>query len=460
MSRVDQIVQYIREQIQSGGYQSQQRLLSIRAGAVHFQVSKNTMAEAYERLVAEGLLYARQGSGYYVAETLSVTEPPRRAHIAQAVDTVSLLRKQLEPDFDIRVGDGRLPPSWASKDISRQLLRSLAKSENIEQGYGNPWGYNPLRERLCLSLAERGVVADLDQLLLTHGANHALDLVSRYLLEPGDTVIVESPGYYPLFGKLQYLNIKMLSVPREAQGPNVEVLASLVKKHRPKLLFTQTLAHNPTGGNTSIPNQYRILSLAEQYDFYVVEDDPFADLLPPETPRLATLDQLNRVIYVATFSKTMSAALRVGYLAANPMISRAICDLKMLTLVSTSDFAERAVLSFINNGHYLRHLRRLRIRVQDAKERVEGKLKQYKLRVFSPSQGGFYLWVELPAFVTEKKLCEMATEAGVFVAPGSLFRVERHTTPTAMRVNIAHAMDPRFWSFLNVVLGESPVKHN
>lgn len=452
MSRVEQIVAFIRGQIQSGHYQSQQRLLSIRAGAVHFQVSKNTMAEAYERLVAEGLLYARQGAGYYVAETISVTEPPRRAHIAQAVDTVSLLRKQLEPEFEVRVGDGRLPPSWASKDISRQLLRALSKAQDKEQGYGNPWGHRPLRERLCLTLAERGITTEVGQILLTHGANHALDLVARYLLSPGDTVLVESPGYYPLFGKLQYLNIKMISVPRELNGPNTEVLEQLAQQHRPKLFFTQTLAHNPTGGSTSLANQHRILSLAQQYDFYVVEDDPFADLLPAELPRLATLDQLQRVVYVATFSKTMSAALRVGYMAANPVLSRAICDLKMLTLVSTSDLVESAVLSFINSGHYLRHLRGLRNRIQKAKVQVETRLAQLGLKVASPSQGGFYLWVELPTAISEQQLADMATEAGVFIAPGSLFRLQRETVPTAMRLNIAHAQDQRFWSFLEGVL--------
>lgn len=455
MSRVEQIVEFIRGQIQSGQYQSQQRLLSIRAGAVHFQVSKNTMAEAYERLVAEGLLYARQGAGYYVAETISVTEPPRRAHIAQAVDTVSLLKKQLEPVFDVRVGDGRLPPSWASKDISRQLFRSLSKSQDKEQGYGNPWGHRPLRERLCLSLAERGIVADVDQVLLTYGANHALDLVARYLLSPGDTVLVESPGYYPLFGKLQYLNIKMVSVSRESTGPNIEELDRLAQQHRPKLFFTQTLAHNPTGGSTSLAQQYSILRLAQQYDFYVVEDDPFADLLPAELPRLATLDQLHRVVYVATFSKAMSAALRVGYLAANPILSRAICDLKMLTLVSTSDLVESAVLSFINGGHYLRHLRRLRARIQKAKVQVESKLNQLNVKVASSSQGGFYLWLELPDFLTEADLCERGTEAGVFIAPGSLFRLERSATPTAMRLNIAHAQDERFWIFLERLLSPS-----
>lgn len=214
----------------------------------------------------------------------------------------------------------------------------------------------------------------------------------------------------------------------------------------------QTLAHNPTGGSTSLANQHRILSLAQQYDFYVVEDDPFADLLPAELPRLATLDQLQRVVYVATFSKTMSAALRVGYMAANPVLSRAICDLKMLTLVSTSDLVESAVLSFINSGHYLRHLRGLRVRIQKAKEQVEARLTQLGLKVASPSQGGFYLWVELPTGISEQQLADMATGAGVFIAPGSLFRLQRETIPTAMRLNIAHAQDQRFWSFLEDVL--------
>lgn len=459
MTRVVQIIEYIRGQIHNGQYQQRQRLLSIRAGAVHFQVSKNTMAEVYERLVAEGLLYARQGAGYYVAETISVTEAPRRAHINQAIDSMSLLRQQLEPEFEVRVGDGRLPPSWESRDISRQLLRSLSNSSDKEQGYGNPWGHRPLRERLCLTLAERGISVDVDQILLTYGANHALDLVARYLLSPGDTVLVESPGYYPLFGKLQYLNINMVSVPRGPHGPSVEILEQYAQQYRPKLFFTQTLAHNPTGGSTSLATQHRILSLAQQYDFYVVEDDPFADLLPAELPRLATLDQLNRVIYIATFSKTMSAALRIGYLAANPALSRAICDLKMLTLVSTSDLVERAVLAFINSGHYFRHIRRLRVRIKKAQVQVESKLAKLGLTVFTPSQGGFYIWILLPSYLTETELCERATASGVFIAPGSIFSIERHCSPVAMRLNITYAQDPRFWVFLKSIL-VAPIKAN
>lgn len=452
MSRVIQIIEFIRSQIQSGQYQSQQRLLSIRAGAVHFKVSKNTMAEAYDRLVAEGLIYARQGAGYYVAETISVTEPPKRAHIAQALDTISLLRQQLEPEFDIRVGDGRLPPSWSSKEINRQLLNSFSSAQDIEQGYGSPWGYRPLRERLCLTLAERGIKADLDQVLLTHGANHALDLVARYLLSVGDKVLVESPGYYPLFGKLQYLNIHMVSVPRLANGPDLAILEKQIKAHRPKLFFTQTLAHNPTGGSTSLAHQHRILSLAQQYDFYVVEVDPFADLMPAEQPRLATLDQLDRVVYVGTFSKTLSAALRVGYLAANPILSRAICDLKMLTLVSTSELVEKAVLTFMNKGHYLRHLRRLRTRVQKTKIQVQQQLEKLGLEVLSPSQGGFYLWLKLPENITEQELGAQASKAGIFIAPGAIFRLEREPAPAAMRINIAYANDVRFWQFLKEII--------
>lgn len=453
MTLVNQIVSLLRDQIENGKYRSQARLPSIRAGAVHFKVSKNTMADAYDRLVAEGLLYARQGSGYYVAETISVTELPKRVHIAQAIDTVSLLRQQLEPEFEVRVGDGRVPTAWSSKEVGRQLQRALAQGTDLGLGYGSPWGYAPLRERLRVVLQERGISAGMNQVLLTHGANHALDLVARYLLSPGDTVLVESPGYYPLFGKLRYLNITMVAITRTAHGPDLEMLEQKVLEHRPKLFFTQTLAHNPTGGSTSIAHQHKILSLAQHYDFYVVEDDAFADLVPAEWPRLATLDQLQRVVYVATFSKTLSAALRIGYVAANPALSQAMCDLKMLTLVATSDLVERAVLKFMNDGHYVRHLRRLRARLQEAKSTVIQRFEKLGWKVLYPNQSGFYLWVALPSHLSEEQLGEQASLAGVFIAPGSIFSIDKEQMPAAMRVNIAYAEDPRFWGFLQQLNG-------
>ncbi len=432
-----------------------ERLRSIRAGAAEHGVSKNTMAEAYERLVALGYLEARRGAGYFVSRLArkSAQSPP--PHVVEAVDIVSFLREQLEQHYEVRVGDGRPPPSWMEGPELGNLLRagSRAGRSDIGHGYGSPWGHAPLRERIALLLAERSIEADPGQVLLTQGANHALDLLVRQLVEPGETVLVDSPGYYPLFGKLRLARVETVGVARRPDGPDLDDLAAKAAAHRPKVFFTQSLAHNPTGGSITLAGAHRVLQLASRHGFLIVEDDPFADILPAASPRLAALDQLENVIYVSSFSKTLSASLRVGYIAAARPLAQALCDLKMVTHASTSDFVERIVYDLVASGQYLRHLRRLKSRLSGATTGALAGLKACGLRVFAPPAGGYYLWVELPAGLDDRELARQAAAEGIFLAPGSVFRHERGPATPAMRANIAYVEDPRFLAFLRRRLG-------
>lgn len=454
MTRVDSIVGKIAAMIDDNLLKPGERLLSVRAGALEHGVSKNTMAEAYDRLVALGRLEARPGSGYYVARVLRPSPEQRPSHVAQAADFVSLLREQLVQNYAVRVGDGRPPPSWMERfEVGGRPSLTPAASEH---GYGNPWGFLPLRERLALTLAERSITVAPEQILLTQGANHALDLVARQLLEPGDVALVDSPGYYPLFGKLKLAKVEIAGVRRRGDGPDLEELAALAARLKPKLFFTQSLAHNPTGGSITPAVAHRLLRIAEQHGFHVVEDDPFADVLPAASPRLAALDQLERVIYVGTFSKTLSASLRVGYVAAKPALVNTLCDLKMLTVVSTSDYVERLVYGVIASGQYLRHLRRLKARIETATEEAVGALAPLGIRLPVPPTGGYYLWGELPEGTEERALVRGAAERGIFLAPGSVFVPGKALAVPAMRINVAYAADPRFIEFMGDFMRDHP----
>lgn len=455
MTRVGSIVETITGLIDGGLLKPGERLLSVRAGAEEYGVSKNTMAEAYDRLVAVGYLEAKRNSGYFVARTRRPPAAHRAPHVAEAVDFVSLLREQLVQNYTVRVGDGRPPAAWMERFDLGQPARRLqaAWTADSEHGYGNPWGFPPLRERIALTLGERAIKVSPDQILLTQGANHALDLVVRHLLEPGDTVLVDSPGYYPLFGKLALAKVEAVGVSRRGDGPDLDELAGRAAALRPKIFFTQSLAHNPTGGSITPAVAHRILQLADQHGFHVVEDDPFADLLPASSPRLAALDQLDRVIYVGTFSKTLSASVRVGYIAAGKALAAMFCDLKMLTIVSTSDYLERIVFGVLASGQYLRHLRRLKARVEAAGEQAVPSLEASGVRVAVPPGGGFYLWGLLPPGTDELDIVRRAAARGIFIAPGSVFVRPPATTPPAMRVNVAYATDPRFLEFLREGLG-------
>lgn len=449
MTRIEAVTHHVHQQIATGAWASGAKIWSIRTAAKELKVSKNTVAEAYDRLVALGKLEARIGSGYYLPSEPRRETVPKAVSVAQAVDTVSLLREQLVRNYEVRVGEGRPPHAWMGRiDFKSISSQKTAQEDTDGHGYGNPWGFKLLREHIALMLIERGIETKAEQVLLTHGANHALDLIARQLLEPGDVVLVDSPGYYPLFAKLHLSNVRIVGVRRLINGPDIEDLQHKAAELKPKLFFTQSLAHNPTGSSATLPICHKVLQAATQYDFRIVEDDPFADILPPSAPRLAALDQLERVIYVGSFSKTLSAGLRVGYLAANASLAASLCDLKMLTIASSADYVERMVYSFIASGQYLKHLRKLRTRVAQTTVTALEIMDKLELEVFCRPTGSFYLWVYLKEGDDEFKLVEDASLKSIFIAPGAIFTPERVSDRPAMRLNIAYANHPKFIAFM------------
>jgi len=300
-----------------------------------------------------------------------------------------------------------------------------------------------------MSLAERSITAEADGVMLTSGVNHGLDLIIRQFLEPGDTVFVDSPGYYPLFAKLRLAKANVIPIRRLEDGPDLDDMRQKLMVHHPKLFFTQSQAHNPTGGTLSPAHAFSLLQMAEVHDFRLVEDDIFADLIPPTLPRLAAFGQQQRVLYVGSFSKTLSASLRCGYIAGAADTIRSLVDLKMITMVATSLHVERVVLEMIESGQYLKNLRRLRGWIEEGAKATAHALGEVGLDISLPKAQGFYLWVPLPSGIDEAAFCRRAAKANIFVAPASVFHVDRDVpVRPAMRVNVAYGSDPRFCAFL------------
>nr|WP_280517739.1 PLP-dependent aminotransferase family protein [Falsirhodobacter halotolerans] len=446
------MVDDVIRQVAAGVYRNGQRLPSVRQGAALHGVSKNTMAEAYDRLVVRGVVTARTGSGFYATGEWPTAPVPTTPHVAEAIGIVSLLREQLDQHYEVRAGDGRPPASWMEGSEIGRFMRSSRSSE-MEYGYGSPWGLAGLRQWLRMSLAERQIPVAEDGIALTHGINHGQDLIIRHLLEPGDTVFVDSPGYYPLFGKLRLANIVVVPIRRGPDGPDLRDLADALERHRPKIYFTQSQAHNPTGSGLSPAQAFSILQMAELHDFRIVEDDVFADILPPTLPRLAAFGKAERVIYLGSFSKTLSAGLRCGYVAAAPDIVRRIVDIKMLTTVSTSAHVEQLILNLIEGGHYLRHLRRLRARIHEGTKDSVTALSRVGLTVAPPATPGFYPWVPLPEGTDEEGLVRRAAARDIFLAPSSVFHPDGAGLSAGMRINVAYGSDPRLIDFLKEELG-------
>jgi DNA-binding transcriptional MocR family regulator len=451
-TKAEQIAARLALSIDEGVLPIGERLRSLRSAAVTYGVSKNTVVEAYDRLVARGYVEPRHGAGYFVIAPRRRKEDPVRARFVEAVDVATLLREQLEHNFSVRLGDGRPPAEWVEGSVLKSHIRNIASGQRglFEHAYETPIGFEPLRSTLSRTLAERSISVRPEHVLLTLGANHAFDLIVRQYMRAGDTVLTDSPGYYPLFAKFKLADVRMVGVRREAEGPDPEDLARKAKETGARFFFTQSLAHNPTGGSLTIGRAYEILKVCESLDLLVVEDDAFGDLMPNSAPRLAALDQLRRVIYVGTFAKILSASLRVGYVAASPDVAAHLTNMKMLTIVNSSGYVERVVHTVLLNGHYRHHLKRLGTRVRESRVVANRIMKQFGLEAEIADADGYYLWMALPDGINDIELARRAAQSGIFLAPGSIFYPEPDmASQRHLRLNIAYVADARFHSFID-----------
>jgi DNA-binding transcriptional MocR family regulator len=450
-SLADQIVAGIRQQISDRHLRPGAKLPSIRNFAETYAVSRFTVVEAYDRLVALGYLQSRRSSGFYTAAPApadALSQAPSD-DLKRNEQLVWLIRRLLESSENaVLAGGPWLPNSWLDEAGIRQSLNALArKSGGYLLEYGNPFGYLPLREHLALMLGVLGINAHAGQIVLTQGTSQALELVIHYLLKPGDAVLVDDPGYYNMFGYLRLQGVQMLAVPRTPEGPDIAVLNELAATHQPKAYFTQSVMQNPTGADIAAHVTFKVLQAAERHNFLIVEDDIFSDLQVKPTPRLATLDQLNKVIYARSFSKTLSGSLRVGFVACAQRIAGELADIKMLTSITSSQFVERLVYLMLIDGHYRKYLSRLHERLGEARCNVVRAFERMGLELFVEPADGMFVWARFPHIEDSLPLAEAAQRDGIMLAPGAVFRPHLERSPW-MRFNVAVCENARVQRWL------------
>lgn len=452
---VEQIVSAVRRQIDDQVLRPGCRLPPIRQLAEMYEVSRFTVVEAYERLVAQGYLRSRRGSGFYVAHRESLSKPSALPlpEMDQAINEASLMRLALGVGTEgLRVSAGWLPTSWFDQtEICRQM-RAMLRNEALNlTDYNRPEGYEPLRQYLVRRLEEQGIASQSSQILLTLGATQALDFAARHFVRSDDIVFVDDPGYATLFGNLRLHGARLIGIPWTPEGPDAAELERLAALHKPKVYFTQSVLHNPTGACLSPANAHRILQCAERHDFYIVEDDTYCDFYAGSATRLASLDQLDRVIYISSFSKTLSGNLRVGYVTARPDILTALTNIKVLSTLSTPAASEELVYRMLTEGYYRKHIERLRTRLGEATARTLRMTEQLGLSPFVVPRGGLFMFLRLPGVEDAMNLAALAAQQNINLAPGCLFRPQNQAS-SWLRLNVVYGHDVRLERFLDELL--------
>ena len=450
-TRTWHVMQVIRDRIERRVLTPGARLPSLRAMAGMTGFSKSTVVEAYERLAAEGVIQSRVGSGFFVAAPLApLTLDRMGALVEREVDPLWMLRQSLAERSDmLKPGCGWLPESWLAGASIRKGLRSAARSisDTPITGYASSLGSPPLRGLIARRLADQGVSATLDQILLTDSSTHSLDLVCRFLLQPGDTVLVDDPCYFNFLALLRAHRANVVGVPMTPTGPDVAAFGAAIMKYKPRLYLTNSATHNPTGATLSATTAHQMLKLAEAHDLVIVEDDIYSDFEFAPTSRLATFDGLNRVIRIASFSKSLSAAVRCGHIAARADWIDALADLRIATSISGNALSAELIHGALTDGSYRRHIEALRIRLARAMALTAKRLRMIGIEPWTEPNAGMFVWAQLPSGIDTAELAREALKENIIFAPGNVFSPSG-AWGNFMRFNVAMCDDERVFGFL------------
>ncbi|GBF34406.1 transcriptional regulator [Desulfocucumis palustris] len=444
IKKYDQIMRRIEDLISLNTIKDGERVPSVRSMAKQMGVSVMTVLEGYRRLESLGLIESRPQSGYYVRPgalhaSPPLARPPRvsRSDIALRTESVlipesveRLLTQALRKDV-LPLGSG-MPAAdyYPSEELSICLARVARSDPELVNRYCIGGGQGVLVERIARWMMEAGCVTPEEEIVVTAGATQALMLAIRAVTRPGDTVAVESPGYYGFYSLLQFFNLKAVEIPCDPQsGLAVDALQTILRQGlRPACVILSPAYSNPTAAVMPDTNKEELVKLCLDYNLPIIEDDTFGEL-SYDTYRPRPLKALapDTVLHVGSFSKVLAPGYRVAWLAGGRH-TRDILRCHAMSVLATPVVTQLALASYLKGGGLKRHLRLLRKKYQ-----VNAGLLQAKIALCFPAgtrtcnpRGGHFLWVELPPGHDAVKLSVAAAEEGISIAPGVLFSSRQH----------------------------------
>lgn len=441
-----QLYERLRGAILAGQLERGTRLPSTRALASELGVARMTTVLAYQQLLLEGYLESRVGQGTIVARSLPATlfpaqkESKREQQTGEGPASSIRLAKSLGPLKDIswptrpeRQTGGTFAGGEPGLDLfpykvwARLIARRARQSLRAFAHYQPPAGYFPLREAIAAHIGvTRGVRCTPEQIILTAGSQGALDLAVRTLLSPGEAAWVENPGYFGARGALLATGARLVPVPVDEQGLVVEIGRERCESAR---LVSTTPSHQfPTGVTMSLARRMLLLDWARQTGAWILEDDYDSEYRFGGRPleALQGLDHDGRVLYIGTFSKVLFPALRLGYLVAPTELIEPLLLMRRALDMHLPMLEQMALCDFLHEGHYARHLRRMRHHYQRLRDLLSHELQTRlgDLLEVHASEVGMHLVGWLPPGKDDQRAAELAALVGIQVLPVSTYSLE------------------------------------
>lgn len=436
-----QLYAALRETILAGGIATGVRLPASRTLARELGVSRTTVINAFERLLAEGLIVSRVGSGSYVSEALRRERPqlPKRAGLASTRQHEARISRSMGWAFRHFSPRERLPhrprafvtalPAFDAFPMA-QWARVAAKhwrgSREDVLGYGEPDGHAALRDAIAVHLrGNRGITCEREQVFIVGGAQQAFTLVGSVLLNPGDKVWFENPGAIGARNGFVACGADLVPVPVDAQGLRVDEGLRLSPKFR--LAFVTPSHQQPLGHVMSLERRFALLQAAEKSGAWIVEDDYDGEFFFSRRPlpTLKSFDRTGLVIYVGTFSKSLFPALRLGFVVVPEALVDTFSRVSRSYVSGVPTSIQATVADFMEEGHFATHVRRMRrIYAERHAALLDGARRSLKgLLDVAPAESGLHTIGRLLSGVDEPAAVEHAAEQGVVVSPIARFAI-------------------------------------
>lgn len=436
-SQVERIVRTIARSIGEGRLIPDQRLPSIRAMAAQEGVSRDTVQRGYDKLVAGGHLYARRGAGFYVAAP--AVARPRETMPRPAVDLepFQLIHSSLPPERC--PGSGVLLHDDGSIDELHRVVRGVAASSLRRGDYGSPAGYLPLRQELQNKLRIDEVDVPLSSIMTVPGCVAGLSLVVRTFIRHRSLVLIEEPSSFIHTSVLLAQGAEIMRVPREADGPDIDVLRLLCERYRPAMFLMTSVLQNPTGSSISLHKARKLIEIAAEFDMLLVDDASYADLAPlsggSAAVPLIVLDQLEQVIHVGGSSHILTPDVGTGYVVANEHRMALLRLFRPVQGLGNMLLQERVLYRVLNDGSYRRRCERIRAHLAQRATIVRHALASSIPAAIAPVVGGMFLWADLGAARSAMGIARHMLRHGFLTAPGSHFSAPKLDS-SFMRFNV------------------------
>lgn len=428
MKRYRQLAATLQQRIEQSEFQPGCRLPSIRSLSQQYQLSKNTVIHALSELEQAGLIQAQPRQGFRVVAPCQPLPPVQPRQVTLGAIAFSVLSAASRPGI-LALGTADPDSRWpAVHNFYRELARSARRrsdDSHRNSHYSAPPGDPALRNALADHLNATAFACNSEEIIITQGAQEALALTLRTVARPGDIIAVESPCYYGTLQCVEALGLKVLEIPGDpVSGTNLVALEQALAQWPVKALLTNPTFNNPLGFTLDLHSRQQLITLANQWDIAIIEDDVFAELgfQNQRATALKALDTEQRVLHCGSFSKSLDADIRLGWVLPGRYFEQ-LNYLKYVTSIACSGLLQQCAAELLRGRRYRRHLSQVSRAYGERAQMLAEDVRQYwpdEVNFILP-EGGMLQWFELPATIDSDQLFNQALAEGIGLSPGNLF---------------------------------------